>query len=86
MLMSAARRNWDWRLPIPTDSAHRDLDDEARRLITRVAGLIDGAAQYLGRMQVRCTTVFAVQRAFREPARCLRPGAGPGEKYTGSVR
>ena len=70
MLMSAAAEKLGLAAADPDHSAHRDLD-EARRLITALAGLIDGAAQYPGRMQVRCATVFAVcSGPSGRPARC----------------
>ncbi len=87
MLMSAAAEKLGLAAADPDDSAHRDLD-EARRLITALAGLIDGAAQYLGpHAGPMRDGLRSLQRAFREASAVPdEPGAGPGEKYTGSVR
>ncbi|MFN8073523.1 MAG: DUF1844 domain-containing protein [Mycobacterium sp.] len=87
MLMSAAAEKLGLAAADPDHSAHRDLD-EARRLITALAGLIDGAAQYLGpHAGPMRDGLRSLQRAFREASAVPdEPGAGPGEKYTGSVR
>jgi hypothetical protein len=68
----------------PEESPHRDLD-EARRLITALAGLVSASAEYLGPHAgpVR-DGLKSLQRAFREfSAIPDEAGAGPGEKYTG---
>lgn len=87
MLMSAAAEKLGLAAPDPDESAHRDLD-EARRLITALAGLLDGSAQYLGPHAAPMRDgLRSLQRAFREASAVPdEPGAGPGEKYTGPVR
>ncbi len=70
----------------PDDSPHRDLD-EARRLITALAGLVTASAEYLGPHAgpVR-DGLKSLQLAFREASAAPEePGHGPGEKYTGPV-
>ena len=70
----------------PDDSPHRDLD-EARRLITALAGLVKASAEYLGPHAgpVR-DGLKSLQLAFREASAAPdEPGHGPGEKYTGPV-
>ncbi len=71
-----------------TDSAgHADLD-EARKLITALAGLITAAAPDLGSMHARSLRdgLRSLQLAFREASLVPdEPGAGPGEKWTGPV-
>ena len=47
MLMSAAAEKLGLSAEDPDDSPHRDLD-EARRLITALAGLVTASAEYLG--------------------------------------
>ncbi len=47
MLMSAAAEKLGLSSEDPDDSPHRDLD-EARRLITALAGLVTASAEYLG--------------------------------------
>ena len=86
MLMSAAAEKIGLSAPDPDDSPHRDLD-EARRLITALAGLVTASAEYLGphagpvRDGLKC-----LQLAFREACAAPdEPGKGPGEKYTGPV-
>ena len=72
---------------IPDDSPQRDLD-EARRLITALAGLVTASAEYLGPHAgpVR-DGLKSLQLAFRESSAVPdEPGQGPGEKYTGPVR
>ena len=72
--------------PDPDDSPHRDLD-EARRLITALAGLVTASAEYLGPHAgpVR-DGLKTLQLAFREASAAPEePGHGPGEKYTGPV-
>lgn len=62
--------------------------DEARKLINAVAGLITGAASYMGDQHARIlrNALREVQLAFRE-ASVIKdaPGEGPGEKFTGPV-
>lgn len=66
---------------------HRDLD-EARRLITALAGLVDAAR---GDLSFHAAPMLdglkSLQLAFREASAYPDPpGQGPGEKYTGPVR
>lgn len=86
MLLSAAAERLGLADGNPDDSPRRDLD-EARRLITALAGLVTASAEYLGphagplREGLR-----SVQRAFREASTVPdAPGTGPGEKFTGPV-
>ncbi|WP_245906041.1 DUF1844 domain-containing protein [Mycolicibacterium palauense] len=70
----------------PESTPHRDLD-EARRLITALAGLVSASAEYLGPHAgpVR-DGLKSLQLAFREGSVAPdEPGQGPGEKYTGPV-
>ncbi len=86
MLMSAAAEKIGLAAEDPEDSPHRDLD-EARRLITALAGLVAAAAEYLGPHAgpVR-DGLRSLQVAFREYSAVPdEPGEGPGEKYTGPV-
>ena len=87
MLMSSAAEKLGLSAPDPDDSEHRDLD-EARRLITALAGLLDGSAQYLGPHAAPMRDgLRSLQLAFREAGAAPdEPGSGPGEKYTGPVR
>lgn len=87
MLMSGAAEKLGLAAPDPDDSAHLDLD-EARRLITALAGLLDGAAQYLGpHAGPMRDGLRSLQLAFREASAAPDdPGSGPGEKFTGPVR
>jgi hypothetical protein len=67
--------------------AAADLD-EARKLIDALAGLVTASAPYLGDHHARALRdgLRSVQLAFREASAYPdAPGAGPGEKYTGSV-
>jgi len=86
MLMSSAAEKLGLSDPDPDLSAHRDLD-EARRLITALAGLVTAAQPDLGvHAGPLRDGVRALQRAFRESSAFPDdPGAGPGEKYTGPV-
>lgn len=62
--------------------------DEARKLINAVAGLITGAAAYMGDQHARIlrSALREVQLAFREASPIKdAPGEGPGEKFTGAV-
>ena len=87
MLMSARRgESSGLSSADPTSSPHRDLD-EARRLITALAGLVTASAEYLGPHAgpVR-DGLKSLQLAFRESSAAPdEPGQGPGEKYTGPV-
>ncbi|RDH75484.1 recombinase RecA [Mycolicibacterium moriokaense] len=86
MLMSAAAEKLGLSAENPDDSPHRDLD-EARRLITALAGLVSASAEYLGPHAgpVR-DGLKSLQLAFRESSAVPdEPGRGPGEKHTGPV-
>ena len=86
MLMSAAADKLGLADADPDASRHRDLD-EARRLITALAGLITASVEYLGPHAGPLRDgLQSLQRAFREAsAHPDEPGKGPGEKYTGPV-
>jgi hypothetical protein len=86
MLMSAAAEKIGLAAPDPDVSAHRDLD-EARRLISAYAGLLDGCAGNLGpHAGPMKDGLHSLQLAFREASAVPdEPGSGPGEKYTGPV-
>lgn len=86
MLMSAAAEKLGLAAEDPGDSPHRDLD-EARRLITALAGLVTASAEYLGPHAGPLRDgVRSLQHAFREYSAVPdEPGAGPGEKQTGRV-
>lgn len=67
--------------------ARADLD-EARKLITALAGLVTASAADLGDQHARALRdgLRHVQLAFREASVYPDPiGQGPGEKYTGPV-
>ena len=66
--------------------AHQDLD-EARKLITALAGLVQAARPDLGVHAAPLRDgLQTLQRAFREASTIPdEPGEGPGEKLTGSV-
>jgi hypothetical protein len=86
MLMSAAAERLGLADPDPDESPRRDLD-EARRLITALAGLVTASVEYLGPHAgpVR-EGLQSLQRAFREASAVPdAPGDGPGEKLTGPV-
>ena len=86
MLMSAAAEKLGLSDPDPHESPRRDLD-EARRLITALAGLVTASVEYLGPHAgpVR-DGLKSLQLAFREASAAPdEPGQGPGEKYTGPV-
>ena len=87
MLMSSAAEKLGLSSADPDTSENRDLD-EARRLITALAGLVTAAAAEVGDHHARPLRdgLRALQLAFRE-ASVIKdaPGAGPGEKYTGPV-
>ncbi|HJQ42707.1 MAG TPA: DUF1844 domain-containing protein [Jatrophihabitantaceae bacterium] len=66
----------------PDGDEHLDLD-EARRLITALAGLVAASQEYLGvhRQPLR-DGLRTLQEAFREASRYPDAvGEGPGEKY-----
>ncbi|HUO40639.1 MAG TPA: DUF1844 domain-containing protein [Mycobacterium sp.] len=86
MLMSAAAEKLGLSSDDPITSPHCDLD-EARRLITALAGLVTASAEYLGPHAgpVR-DGLRSLQLAFREYSAVPdEPGQGPGEKFTGPV-
>ena len=81
MLMSAAAEKLGLSRTDPDDSPHRDLD-EARRLITALAGLVTASAEYLGPHAgpVR-DGLKSLQLAFRESSAAPdEPGHGPGRE------
>ena len=85
MLMSASAEKLGLAEGADPDSV--DLD-EARKLITALAGLITAAAPELGDHHARVLRdgLRSVQLAFREASPFPdAPGQGPGEKYTGAV-
>lgn len=84
LLMSAAAEALGLATDVPTE--HQDLD-EARRLITALAGLVTASAEYLGPHAGPLRDgLQALQRAFREGSAVPdEPGKGPGEKFTGPV-
>jgi hypothetical protein len=86
LLMSAAAERLGLADDDPEASEHRDLD-EARRLITALAGLVTASVEYLGPHAAALRDgLQALQRAFREGSAVPdEPGSGPGEKYTGPV-
>jgi hypothetical protein len=86
LLMSAAAERLGLASDDPDTSPHLDLD-EARRLITALAGLVTASAEYLGAHAAPIRDgLQGLQRAFREAStEPDAPGAGPGEKYTGPV-
>ncbi len=68
-------------------STHQDLD-EARKLITALAGLVIAAAPEIGSQHAAVLRdgLRQVQLAFREASVLPDPpGQGPGEKLTGPV-
>ncbi|HEY2643382.1 MAG TPA: DUF1844 domain-containing protein [Galbitalea sp.] len=71
------------------DDPESQLDlDEARKLIIALAGLVTAAAPEIGDQHARPLRdgLRSLQLAFREASTFPdAPGAGPGEKYTGSV-
>jgi hypothetical protein len=87
MLMSAAAEKLGLSAEDPHESPYRDLD-EARRLITALAGLVTASAEYLGPHAGPLRDgLRSLQLAFRESSAVPdEPGHGPGEKYTGAVR
>ncbi|WP_434010991.1 DUF1844 domain-containing protein [Frondihabitans sucicola] len=71
------------------DSPETQTDlDEARKLITALAGLVTAAAPEIGDAHARALRdgLRTLQLAFREASPIPDPvGKGPGEKYTGPV-
>ncbi|ARC56580.1 hypothetical protein AS850_05760 [Frondihabitans sp. 762G35] len=71
------------------DSPETQTDlDEARKLITALAGLVTAAAPEVGDVHARALRdgLRTVQLAFREASPIPDAvGQGPGEKYTGPV-
>ncbi|MBY8884385.1 DUF1844 domain-containing protein [Streptomyces sp. PTM05] len=66
---------------------HKDLD-EARKLITALAGLVTAGAPEIGSYHAGPLRdgLKSLQLAFREASVVPdEPGQGPGEKYTGPV-
>lgn len=62
--------------------------DEARKLITALAGLVTAAAPEIGSQHAAPLRdgLRSLQLAFREASTYPdAPGQGPGEKYTGAV-
>ncbi len=86
MLMSSAAEKLGLGESDPDESPHRDLD-EARRVITALAGLVTASAEYLGPHAGPIREgLQSLQRAFREASAVPdEPGKGPGEKFTGPV-
>ncbi len=71
----------------PDAASEIDLD-EARKLITVLAGMVTAAAPEIGDHHARPLRdgLRSLQLAFREASTFPdAPGAGPGEKYTGAV-
>lgn len=69
------------------EQGHLDLD-EARRLITALAGLVTAAAPEIGSQHARSLRdgLRSLQLAFREASPFPdAPGEGPGERFTGPV-
>jgi hypothetical protein len=86
LLMSAAAEKLGLGEPDPDDSPHRDLD-EARRIITALAGLVTSSVEYLGPHAGPLRDgLKSLQQAFREASAVAdEPGQGPGERLTGPV-
>lgn len=86
MLMSSAAEKLGLAEDSPGDGTGVDLD-EARRVITALAGLVTSSVEYLGPHAGPIREgLQALQRAFREASSVPdAPGQGPGEKYTGPV-
>ncbi|WP_019815404.1 DUF1844 domain-containing protein [Saccharomonospora saliphila] len=86
MLLSAGAERLGLADDDPDASPHRDLD-EARRLITALAGLVTASGEYLGLHAGPLRDgLQSLQKAFREASTVPDPpGQGPGEKYTGPV-
>ncbi|MGW1741065.1 DUF1844 domain-containing protein [Nocardia sp. NPDC001965] len=86
MLMSSAAEKLGLSDEDPDNSPRRDMD-EARRVITALAGLITASVEYLGPHAGPLREgLQSLQKAFRESSAVPdAPGTGPGEKYTGPV-
>lgn len=86
MLMSSAAEKLGLSDTDPSSSPYLDLD-EARRVITALAGLVTASVEYLGPHAGPIREgLQALQRAFREASSHPdEPGRGPGEKFTGPV-
>lgn len=86
MLMSAAAEKLGLAEEDPDNAPTRDLD-EARRLITALAGLVTSSVEYLGPHAASVRDgLQTLQRSFREAStEPDPPGQGPGERYTGPV-
>ena len=86
MLMSSAAEKLGLSDADPSASPYLDLD-EARRVITALAGLVTASVEYLGpHAGPMSEGQQALQRAFREASSHPdEPGKGPGEKFTGPV-
>lgn len=76
----------------PDEDGRRGTDltdlDEARKLITALAGLVTSAAPDIGNQHARSLRdgLRSLQLAFREASPFPdAPGEGPGEKLTGAV-
>jgi hypothetical protein len=71
------------------DNPDEQIDlDEARKLITALAGLVTASAPDISDMHARSLRdgLRSLQLAFREASSIPDPiGQGPGEKYTGPV-
>ncbi|GAA2053859.1 DUF1844 domain-containing protein [Catenulispora yoronensis] len=71
------------------ENGEADLDlDEARKLITALAGLVTAAAPEIGSQHAAPLRdgLRTLQLAFREASHYPdEPGQGPGEKFTGAV-
>ncbi|MGW1777114.1 DUF1844 domain-containing protein [Streptomyces sp. NPDC002104] len=83
-LLSAAAVNLGLDKP---DSEYKDLD-EARKLITALAGLVTASATEISSFHAAPLRdgLKSLQLAFREASLVQdEPGQGPGEKYTGPV-
>ena len=86
MLMSSAAEKLGLSSADPDTSERRDLD-EARRLITALAGLVTASMEYLGpHARPMKDGLRSLQLAFREASAAPdAPGFGPGEKQTGPI-
>ncbi|MFD3547167.1 DUF1844 domain-containing protein [Streptomyces sp. NPDC058655] len=83
-LLSAAAVNLGLDKP---DSQYKDLD-EARKLITALAGLVTASATEISSFHAAPLRdgLKSLQLAFREASIVPdEPGQGPGEKFTGPV-
>ncbi|MFF3020288.1 DUF1844 domain-containing protein [Streptomyces sp. NPDC057939] len=83
-LLSAAAVNLGLDKP---DSEYKDLD-EARKLITALAGLVTASATEISSFHAAPLRdgLKSLQLAFREASIVPdEPGQGPGEKFTGPV-